>query len=655
MSTQPEIPGLALPERERHRGPVAVVRLDLPAAHLDQEFDYALPEKLLADAAPGVRITARFGPSDRPGFITRITDGSDHEGELRNLRSVVSDLPVLTTEVAAAVGEVAKHYAGTYYDVLRLAIPARHARTENQVRERATQRGIPSPPRPPNPAALHAYPGGDQLISKLASGASPTVAWQALPGVVGSTPQWLVDALELVLATLTSGRRVLIIVPAARDITRVLAVLAEAGVTAIGYGSSQKPAARYRAFLLALLGQVDVVVGTRSAAWAPLPDLGLTIVFDEADPLLRERHAPRPQVWRIALARAGATVFASLGRSVQTQLLVQRGQAESLTPSRDALRSHGARVVMGDASDGPARRLSSVAFSVAREALQRGPVLVLVPRAGYVNMVRCARCGEEVRCPECASPVTMQRGNRLRCTWAGHITHQFSCPECSATHVRAAAIGSERTADELGRAFPGVLIRVSGARTGIIENVDSRPAIVVATPGAEPVAPDGYEAGIVIDASVLTARTELSGTAHATTQLANAWSLIKPGPQGGRFVLTGEPDEAVAQALTRSDFPNFADRLLAERAELHLPPVATVADLTGPRGTLADIPATFSDTAPGVEILGPTALNETTDRVLIRVPHAGARALRARVAALIRKRSTRSEPPVSATMDPLDL
>ncbi|OKL54297.1 hypothetical protein BSZ39_04850 [Bowdeniella nasicola] len=655
MTDQPELPGLALPAPERHRGPVAVVRLDLPAPHLDAEYDYALPDNLAATARIGQRITARFGPSDRQGFITALTDGSDHPGDLKPLRTIVSDLPVLTEEVYRAATQVATHYAGTVSDVLRLAIPPRHARTEKSVTERVSSPARPAPPRSANGELFRAYPDGDHLLQRLASGASPCLVRQVVPGVIDGNQSIIAEAVELAMATLASARRAIIIVPAARDIDSLVAALSQAGIPAIGYGSAQSPPERYRSFLLALLGQVDVVVGTRSAAWAPLPDLGATIVLDEADPLLRERHAPRPQVWRIALARAGATIFLSYGRSLQTQLLIERGEADSSEPSRDALRAAGARVLDGDPTSGPLQRLPSIAVAVAREALQRGPVLFLVPRAGYVNVVRCQRCGADARCPSCASPVSLVAADRARCIWAGHLTTRLVCRHCEGTHFRSGAFGSERTAEELGRAFPGTLIRLSGARTGIIERVDDRPAIVVATPGAEPLAPNGYEAAIALDVSVMTSRTELSATAHALTQLANAWALVKPAHDGGRFVLTGRSDEYVTQTLIRADFPRAARDQLAERAELHLPPVACVAELTAAKGNLRDVAMALSDVAPGAEVLGPIAVSEDRDRLLIRVPHAGAPALRTEVAALIRRRSVRGESPISATMDPLDL
>ena len=112
---------------------------------------------------------------------------------------------------------------------------------------------------------------------------------------------------------------------------------------------------------------------------------------------------------------------------------------------------------------------------------------------------------------------------------------------------------------------------------------------------------------------------------------------------------------AWARARRRQARERDAERLLAERAELHLPPVATVAELIAPRGTLTGVAEAFDGVAPGIEILGPVTLSEDSDRLIVRVPPAGAATLRRAVLALIRRRSARGEPPINATMDPQDL
>ena len=119
--------------------PVARVLVDVPLAHLDRTFDYAVPTAYAETAVPGARVKVRFAGQDVDGYVVARAATTDHNGALANLRRVVSPEPVLTPEIAALTADVAQRYAGTRSDVLRLAVPARHATTEQR----------PTPPAPP--------------------------------------------------------------------------------------------------------------------------------------------------------------------------------------------------------------------------------------------------------------------------------------------------------------------------------------------------------------------------------------------------------------------------------------------------------------------------------------------------------------------------
>ena len=112
--------------------PVAQVLVDLPLAHLDRPFDYLVPAQHADQAVPGARVKVRFAGQDVDGFVLARTAESDHPGRLAPLRRVVSAEPVLAPEIAALAGAVAERYAGSRADVLRLAVPPRHATTEQQ-------------------------------------------------------------------------------------------------------------------------------------------------------------------------------------------------------------------------------------------------------------------------------------------------------------------------------------------------------------------------------------------------------------------------------------------------------------------------------------------------------------------------------------------
>ncbi len=110
--------------------PVARVAVDVGLAHLDRLFDFLVPEPLSGSARPGVRVRVRFSGRLVDGYVTERVADSDHAGQLAFLDKVVSAEPVLAPEVLRLAREVADRYAGTLADVLRLAVPPRHAKVE---------------------------------------------------------------------------------------------------------------------------------------------------------------------------------------------------------------------------------------------------------------------------------------------------------------------------------------------------------------------------------------------------------------------------------------------------------------------------------------------------------------------------------------------
>ena len=148
-----------MPEPSQPDLPVAKVAVDIPLSHLDRPFDYAVTAEQDTDAIPGARVRVRFAGRLRDGFILERVASGDHEGPLAPLSKIVSSEPVLTTEIAKLIRKVADHYAGTFADVMRLAVPPRHAATE--LAERNSIGHALPPEHPVGPLAD--YPTGPRI------------------------------------------------------------------------------------------------------------------------------------------------------------------------------------------------------------------------------------------------------------------------------------------------------------------------------------------------------------------------------------------------------------------------------------------------------------------------------------------------------------
>lgn len=604
--------------------PVARVAVDLPLPHLDRSFDYLVDESQSDGAQPGCRVRVRFAGQLVDGLVLDRVEETEHEGRLAFLDRVVSPEPVLSPEIAALAREVADRWAGTFSDVVRLAVPPRHARAE------AAPTGAPAPPPPVPAGGLDRYATGRELLAALAGGESPRAVAMVLPG------DWPGELADLAAATLASGRGVVVVVPDHRDVVRVddalTRVLGDGRHVALT--ADLGPEQRYRRFLALRRGIVRCVVGTRSAVWSPVNDLGLVIVWDDGDDTLAEPRAPYAHARDVAVLRAhrAGAAFVVAGHAVTAEgaALSTSGWARPLDPTPEARQAALPAVRTPDDAerDDPlarAARLPTSAWKAAHDALSAGaPVLVQVPRRGYQPALSCDRCRTPARCPACAGPLSRRADDDPPlCRWCGVVTTGWSCPACRHDVLRAVVVGARRTAEELGRAFPGTPVRTSGG-DAVLSRVPARPALVVSTPGAEPVADGGYGAALLLDGWALLSRPDLRVGEETLRRWLNAAALVRPAPDGGRVVVMAPPELRPVQALLRWQPRWHAEREAEERAALHLPPAARMAAVTGVAAAVHEL-IELAELPAGAEVLGPVPAGggrdgATEERMVIRVP-----------------------------------
>ncbi|MEL3945906.1 primosomal protein N', partial [Streptomyces sp. LNU-CPARS28] len=518
-----------------------------------------------------------------------------------------------------------------------------------------------------------------EFVAALASGGAPRAVWTALPG-----PQWADEIARAVQATLASGRGALVVVPAGRPAARVDAALRER----LGEGRHAVLTAdagqerRYREWLAVRRGSVRAVVGTRAAMFAPVRDLGLVVIWDDGDASHSDDNAPFPHVREVLELRAARDkcgfLLGGWGCTVEAAQLVESGWALPLLAGREQVRGAAPLVrTVGDgdlARDEAARaaRLPTLAWQVAREGLKHGPVLVQVPRRGYVPRLACERCREPARCRHCAGPLEARDSGALCCAWCGRDEGAWHCSECGGFRLRAQVVGARRTAEELGRAFPAVPVRTSG-REQVLDTVGGAPALVVSTPGAEPVAEGGYAAALLLDGWAMLGRPDLRASEEALRRWIGAAALVRDQSAGGTVVIVAEPTLRPVQALVRWDPVGHAVRELSERAELGFPPVSRMASVTGAPDALSEF-LRSAELPPDAEVLGPVPVatsaagrprrpgdappGEQWERALVRVPPGSgaalARALKTAQAARMARGAGQQEA-VRVRIDPADI
>ncbi|WP_371859301.1 primosomal protein N' [Nocardia speluncae] len=855
----------------------------LTPAHLDRDFDYLVPPELDEIARPGVRVRVRFAGRLVDGYLLSRHTETGHPGKLVRLERVVSAEQVLTPEILRLATTVAARCAGTRADVLRLAIPPRHARVENggagkkesggavpaaapgstdrpavtgqaageagavgpepapagdrpvsagtghtvlgahvssdgapesagveqtPVDGRPASEGIagtldggdrslarpgvavatdadrrqapegreygdrgselgrlhasaassasPAGPSVPletrvahdpsgvtgpgagdprhaaasteMPGSAHRGPGappedsgaipgggrsaadpeagpgtvpadvdlsawqryrhGESFLTAVAGRKGVRAAWQALPG-----EDWARRLAELAAVVVAGGRSAILMVPDQRDLDRVLRECESlVGDSAAGLSAGLGPAARYRRWLAVLRGTARVVVGTRSAVFAPAADLGLIAIWDDGDDTYAEPRSPYPHAREVAMLRAHETgaafVAAGFARTAEVQAVVESGWAHDLLADRATVRAASPRIGAPGDSDAAldrdpiarAVRIPGAAFAAARQALAAGEgVLVQVPRRGYVPALACTKCRTPARCRQCVGPLSLpedgpadpaaQVAHSPVCRWCGRTEAAFRCPGCGGRVLRAVVIGVARTAEELGRAFPGVPIRGSSG-AAMLDTVEPGPQVVVATVGAEPLLPGGYGVGLLLDGWALLGRADLRAAEDTLRRWLGAAALVKPA---GRVLVMADPGVPTVQALLRWDPAGHAGAELAQRTEVGFPPAVRMAAIDGTPDAVAELLA-VTELPGAAEVLGPVPLPGTArkpsgrrtdddrgepvevERVLLRVPRSQGGALaRALTAAQAVRSSQRTETSARVQIDPLEI
>ncbi|WP_217183919.1 primosome assembly protein PriA [Streptomyces sp. AC495_CC817] len=612
---------------------IARVLLDSPLPQLDRLFDYSLPEEL-GEVPLGVRVRVPLRTAGRviDGYVVEIDSEDDADRPLSEVESVVSSVPVLPERLHRLARRVADRAAGSASDVLRLVIPKRQVRVEK------AWTPIVEPPLPSDTAQTHAaevidaYDGLGALLDEHGR-----AAVEAIPLLHADVPGWASLLASAAVRMLAAGESSILVVPDHRDLDRLLAALGEmVPAEAIArYDSRQTNPERYRSFLRSLDDAPCIVVGNRSAVYAPVR-AGLVALWDDGDPLLGEPLAPYANARDVALVRQeqedSALLFVGHTRTTDVERLVAHGWLQDVRAVRRVL----PRVILStpqEMEQQAPQRLPSSAFLSARSAAAEGPVLVQVSRPGFAPSLVCAGCRAPARCAHCGGPLgAAHRGALPVCGWCGRGARAWSCPSCASPQLRLASSGSERTADELGRAFPGIRVIVADSAHPV-DRVADKPSLVVATRGAEPLAEGGYRAVVLLDGPKMLQAPDLRIGEACLRWWSNAAALAAPGAP---VHLVGV-DGGVARALATWSQSAHARAELAERAPLHMPPAARVALVEGTAAAVSRAVSALEELAlPRDAVLGPVPV-ESDDvpprvRALVRFDYASG----ARVAAALR-------------------
>ncbi len=561
--------------------------VDSPLPHLDRPFDYAIGEPLESVVRVGSRVRVPFAGRLSSAVVVELTDAASPHA-LKFIKSA-GVVPSFTQQALDLASSIARRYGGSLWDVLRLMAPARVASVE-----KLDWKGMTAAELDPAVLADAVDPAGRHELPTAQGSRS---AWVAPPAPSAAAP--VEELVAWALAAIADGGSAIVIVPDARAAQAVAGHAVAAGMrrwTARSGGhfvvldADDGPSVRFGSYLAAMHGLARLVIGTRSSAWQPVPDLKAIAIWDEGSTTFSEPRAPYPHARTVAAMRAqdtGASFLVSgYALSPDAVALVEHGFARRVgeVAGRDAL----PRVEI----IGPERRereggqgkhwMPASVWSPLLAAAQNGVAGILVPQSGYASGLRCARCSAWAECAECGGD--LQRSSvevPPRCRECALEAAHWHCPDCQGYRLTPAGLGVERLAAQVAKMAPGIPLAVSSSGTGIVADGAVTSGMVVATPAALPAVGDGYGHLAIIGARINVG--EGLGSEYATVRRwMNAAALVAPRSAGGAVSVVGELPEAVRQALVTWDGWETGAQDLAQRQQLGLPPHRRAARLEGP-------------------------------------------------------------------------
>ncbi len=665
----------------------SIARVALPVP-LNRLFDYlAAPGTTVP--APGTRVVVPFGHSQRVGIVVEQTCRSLlPTTRLKSIQRVLDSAPILNAELLSSTLWAAQYWLAPPGEALasalpqtlrqarplpqrgqasyRLSVAGRKALATGQRRghtrallERLAAAAVPAaqlyrqqpawrdaarrllgagllercleespePQRHPQPGpALH--PAQQQAVATVAASLGTFQSF-LLEGVTGSGKTEVY--LQLAAEVLRQGRQVLVLVPeiglSAQTVARFEQRL---GIRVPILHSGLADGARARAWLQAASGAATVLLGTRSAVFAPLPKAGLIIVDEEHDTSYKQQEGFRYHARDLALVRAQALnvpiVLGSATPSLESLANVQRGRYQRLALRKRANARPPPKVEIIDlrryfARDG----ISAPLLAALQQTFNRGEqALVFRNRRGYAPIFLCGQCGWHAECQQCSRPLTLhEQPHHLQCHHCGaQLPVPAQCPTCASANLRAQGHGTERLEAALAEHFPSIpLLRVDRAST---PSRMAMQALEIRLPAEGPALLIGTQMlakGHDLPRLTLVAISSLDEGLYSIdfrAQERMAQLVVQVAGRSGRanhpgrvLLQTHHPDHPLLSRLLQGGYPATAAELLEERRITHLPPYTQHALLRARAGTESRLQA-FLDAAhaalpahPGIEVAGP--------------------------------------------------
>lgn len=643
---------------DTHPGWVLKVAIDVPwRGHGAGLFDYWYPPQHAPNPDDvGRRVIVPWARRQVIGLIMAVAHTPDTPPDkIRPAVAVLDDIPPLMPDWRRLVVFAAQYYKHTPGEVALQSLPV----TLREVRAYKTRKGEERPRAVAVQRAWQALaalaPDAAQETSRPTLTAEQSAALHSVRTAAQSAAPWPVLLhgvtgsgktevyLQIATDTLAQQRQVLVLVPEINLTPQLLARFQArfAGHRVVSLHSGLSNGERLRAWLAAVDGRADIVLGTRLAVLTPLPRLGLIVVDEEHDPSYKQQEGVHYSARDLAVWRARdlaiPVILGSATPSLETWRHAQQGKYLWVRMRQRAAGQAALPQVhlVNTAHDPPQQGITRALHHALNDTLHAGQqALIFLNRRGYAPVLSCAACGWLAGCPRCSAYVVMHKADKRlhchHCGWQAPVPH--ACPDCGNQDLSPVGRGTQRLEETLRAAFPQARIERldadSSARKGSAQAALARvhAGDIDILIGTQMVA-KGHDFARVGLVGVVNADAALFSQDFRAAERLFAQLHQVIGRAGRRadqiaqaIVQTRYPEHPLYQALAQHDDAGFYTQALAERRDAHLPPWSYQALLRADARTLKNA-LEFLNRARALPVPAGVRLYDAVPLPVMRVAH----------------------------------
>lgn len=502
----------------------AHVFVDNGVFHLSDLYTYAIPISMESAIRRGSIVKVPFASKTTIGVVESIVPRA-----AAGLKAIIdfASSYAINENLMKLVEKLSKEYVCTSFDLFRFLLPPLDKKKSNM------------------------------MVAPISISKSSGFRELSITTAIGENPYHSLIARIMKLPVVPR----IVIFPTVRELERCVSLLKGEGIAAIEFGSHLSVAQRRRAYDSAALGTSRIVVGTRSAVFAPLSGVEEIIVVDDSSEHYFEQKTPYWNLRDVARARAqieGAALF-WLSAAPSLEIVAGEESGTIIKPRHRRFLGSGARFKVTSAP--------SSYLPLVRQSLRRGSVLVSVAEKGFSNLFICQRCRSVARC-SCGGRIAIASRGVFVCSLCDVRSREWRCNECHATRFAMLRTGTEKVVEELGKSLPGVPIFLSTADKAI-DVVPNESSVVVATSGMQPWIQEGYAAIVLLNGEELISRPFV----RAEEELLQRWFRTLGSLKGDGVIYSSLPSQhRVSQSILAGDPRRYLVHEFEQRKFVELPP-----------------------------------------------------------------------------------